>query len=217
SERLEVDAMARTFVVVRETIARESDLDDAAGEINESDRIRLDWRLFLRPPIRGSKRVHSERVLDVRQDQLLMLLLVMEAHLDERASLLHLRGRLAMLEKTRDRLVDVPAIGAHLIDGGPRQSAPPSSLELRAEALVVGIEEAPVAGVKRLIVPNVTFENERLEEPHRVREVPPGRARVGQALDHLILDRERRREIESPRAYREVVIESARERSPPGK
>src|SRR5690606_41327825 len=68
SERLEVDAMARTFVVVRETIARESDLDDAAGEIDESDRIRLDWSLFLRPPIRGSKRVHSERVLDVRQD-----------------------------------------------------------------------------------------------------------------------------------------------------
>src|SRR5690606_39141305 len=42
SERLEVDAMARSFVVVRETIARESDLDDAAGAIDESDRIRLD-------------------------------------------------------------------------------------------------------------------------------------------------------------------------------
>ena len=104
-----------------------------------------------RRPVGRVQRVDGEHVLDVHEQQLLVLLLVVQAELDE--------ARWARVERRRRRAcghggVDVPAVVADLLDGaGPAQQAALGAgvpgarlLVVRVEQVVVARVEGPVAG-----------------------------------------------------------------------
>ena len=85
-ERLEPDAMARPFVVEGESIAGMANLHQPALEVDPAGaacRLRRPAPRCQRR-IGRMKRIEGQQMLGVHQQQLLMLLFVMQAELDER-------------------------------------------------------------------------------------------------------------------------------------
>ena len=70
-----------------------------------------------------------------------------------------------------------------------------------ADRVVVRVEEHAERGMKGLALRIAPGENERLEEPRGVREMPLRRARLGHRLDRAILGGERSDEGERLRAH----------------
>ena len=139
------------------------------------------------------QRVFREERENVGQQQLLMLLLVMHAEFEKWRDvrvLLRARG-----EDFAQALVDMRAIGEHFLDGRAREQAALGTRMTRPLALVIGIEEVGKALVEGTKARHAR-EDERLEEPRRMREVPLRRARVIHGLDRLVLGREQRGEID---------------------
>jgi hypothetical protein len=60
----------------------------------------------------------------------------------------------------------------------------------RPDRFVVGIEDEAERLIEYAIVPGVWNQNERLEEPRRVRAMPLGRAGIRHGLDRLVLSGE---------------------------
>ena len=85
-------------------------------------------------------------VKDVGQHQFLMLLLVVEADLDQRrdGAQLVVTG---FTEEFHHRRIDVTAIGRDLVGGGPGQIAAPVPGVTGSGADVIGIEQEGVVGV----------------------------------------------------------------------
>ena len=71
-----------------------------------------------------------------------------------------------------------------------------------ADGVVVGIEEHPEPRVERPVAGDVALENEGLEKPRRVREMPLHRARVGHRLQRAVLGGQRSRQLEGRCACR---------------
>ena len=139
----------------------------------------------------GWNRVLRERVQDVRQHQFLMLLLVVEADLDQR------RDRLqcvvaGLLKEFHHCGVDMPAVGGDFLNAGAGQMAALVAGVPRSGADIVGIEQEGVVGVKRLVSPTVLAEQELLEEPGGMGAVPFRRAGVRHRLDQLVFRRQGR-------------------------
>jgi hypothetical protein len=185
-ERLREDLVAGSFVVEREPGAVVTDRVEAAFEPEEPQRRRGDRRGRGALPVAGPQRIQREEVLQVGQHQLLVLLLVVEPELE--------RGRRLAVEQARDSAVDVRAVLEDFPEVGSRHLPAHRPGHALADRVVVGIEEeiearveAPVAGVR-------AGEDERLEEPAGVREVPPDRARVRHRLGRAVLGRERFRD-----------------------
>src|SRR5262244_373650 len=125
-------------------------------------------------------------VEDVGEDELLMLLLVMEADLEDAHHLGQLRivdageqalySRVDMGAKRGDalavRLRDEPALG-------PRMARPSRH--------IVRVEEIGEALIEDAIAGEMRQQEKLLEEPGRMRAVPLGRAGIGHRLHHLIL------------------------------
>src|SRR6267143_4978179 len=113
-ELIEPDTMARLLVIEGEIATRVPELAQAAFETDPS-RIacadRSERPLLL---IRGLLRIAREQVLQVREDELLMLLLVMQAQLDQPSDW---RRSLCGEDGAHGR-VDVIAIGEHLLEAG---------------------------------------------------------------------------------------------------
>jgi len=61
---------------------------------------------------------------------------------------------------------------------------------VRPDRLIVGIEDEAERLVENAIAPGVGNQNERFEEPRRVRAMPLGRAGIRHGLDGLVLSRE---------------------------
>src|SRR4051812_5730685 len=118
-------------------------------------------------------------MLDVGEHQLLVLLLVMEAELDDVT-------RLVELGHAR---IDVRAVLHHFLDGGTGQKAARGAIPARADGVVVRVEEERVARIEGLVAV-ARGEHEGLEEPGGVREMPLERAAVRHRLRHEILDGE---------------------------
>jgi hypothetical protein len=133
-------------------------------------------------------------VLDVGQQQLLVLLLVVQAQRDQR---LHLGIARAGLEQGQHRVVDVGSVALHVDERRPRDQASAGARMLLSHTLVVAVEENPEGRIERLVGGRVALEQEGLEEPGDVGEVPLGRARVGHRLHLAVLGRERRRKVEA--------------------
>ena len=73
---------------------------------------------------------------DVREEQLLVLLLMVDAELDEIE-----RGRRKRRQRPLQRRVDMTAIGAHLVERRPAEHAAPGTCVARAFALVIAVEQ----------------------------------------------------------------------------
>ena len=151
--------MPRQLVVETEAAAGVADLGEPAGEFAGTRAARR-AALAAGPGaarISRLQRIAREQVLDVGEQQLLMLLLVMQADRDD---LLQLRRQRVALQQALHLLVHVRAIGPHLFDGRPRQQAALGAAVPRPDGFVVGIEE---------------IAERRIEEPCSPRAPPAAR------------------------------------------
>ena len=184
-ERPQPDAMPRGLVVEAEAGPRRTDLHEALREVDERRRPRRARRAVEVVPVRGTQRVRAEGELQVRDDQLLVLLLVVQAEFDAGANLV-----VAAREQRPHGLVHVRPVGVHLLHGRPRQRAALRPRERLADAVVVGVEERLEALGERPVPLPEGLEQEGLEEPGGVREVPLGRARVVHRLHAVVVHRQ---------------------------
>ena len=77
--------MARRLIVERETSAVVADLGDSFGELDPCQGLRVgrDIRSLCEGAYAGFKRIARKHVQDIGEDQFLMLLLVIQAQLDQ--------------------------------------------------------------------------------------------------------------------------------------
>jgi hypothetical protein len=125
-------------------------------------------------------------VQDVGQHQFLVLLLVIEADLDQRGEL-----RQALLVGSLEELdhggIDMPAIGADLVCARTGQVAALVAGVPGTCADVIGIKQKRVVGVEGLVAHAVLAEQELLEKPGGMGAMPFGRTGVRHRLDQLVL------------------------------
>ena len=113
---------------------------------------------------------------DVGEDELLVLLLVRDAEPHDRLD--GPPGFAGRVEhEVDDASVDGRPVPRYLVARRPRQDAALGARMTRARGLVVRVEEPAEAGLDRR--DTVRCEDERLEEPRRVRAVPLGRLAAG--------------------------------------
>ena len=142
-------------------------------------------------PVGGAKRVAGQHVLYVHQQQFLMLLLMIEPELDQLAG----RGPGIdgkRVEQPAHRPVHMGAIGDDLGDLRPGQQAAVGTRMPLAHALVIGIEQISESRIEGLVARQVRREDESLEEPGDVSQMPLGGTHVRHRLDLLVLRRKRR-------------------------
>ena len=176
--------MTRPLVVEREAVGARPDLDDAAIVRRVRQR-RRDQALAhdVGAAICRPRRLRAEPVLDVGEDQLLMLLLVLEAELDDA------RVGTILDDRVQHAAIDLGAIRVHVGQRRPRYQAATFAPRARAGRLVVAVEQERVLGGDRRDAE--WREHERLEEPRRVREVPLRGARIGHRLQLRVFRRQR--------------------------
>ena len=134
--------------------------------------------------VRGLERIEREQVLQVREDQFLMLLLVVQAELDE---IERFHRQRAAGEQRAHALVHVRAVAQHLVETRAREHPALRPRILLADAVVIRVEEETERGIEGPVRRVAALEHEGLEEPGGVREVPLHRARVRHGLQRAIL------------------------------
>ncbi|MNP16199.1 hypothetical protein D3C76_1085860 [compost metagenome] len=198
--------MARRLAIEGETVAAVADALHAAGEAMPAQRRGRDRRRRRQvAAIDRVQRVLREDVLDVHEQQLLVLLLVLQAQLDAARDLPRVLGR-RRGEQFAHGPVDMRAEGHHLGHPGSRDQPPPRAGEGRAVGFVVGVEQVVVERFRRAVAGQEGLEDEGLEEPGDMRQVPFRRADVGHALDHMVLGAERGADRLAGRAYALVAL-----------
>ncbi len=135
----------------------------------------------------GVEGVGEEGVLDVGGDEFQVLLLVLEAE-DDAAGGFVFDG---MLEEAVDGGVDVGAIGEDGVEGRAGEGGAELFLGHVAEGVVVAVEEPAEVGMEGLVAGDELAEDEGLEEPAGVGEVPFDGAGLGTGLDHQVFGGER--------------------------
>ena len=185
--------MARTLVVETEAAPTgprfEADLGDPAVETNPLGRTWIRSRCVVALVIGRREPVVGQEVLAVHQDQFLMLLLMVDAELDECCDLLGGQSARRLNQLGRG-LVDVLAVTADFGRPGAGHHPPPGPGVTIADSLVVAVEQVVEVRVVGL-VGAVWGEEEGLEEPGRVGPVPLRGARVRHRLNRLVLGRKR--------------------------
>ena len=191
---LDVDGVTRRLVVEDEGGGRgwvrgDADLDEAGVEVDPFDG-RSDG--FVLPlgggfEVGGVERVGEEGVLDVGGDELLMLLLVLEAEGDAAGGFVF-EG---MLEEAGHRGIDVGAVGEDGVEGRTGEGGAELLLGHVAEGVVVAVEEPVEVGVEGFVGGDELAENEGLEEPAGVGEVPLDGTGLGTGLHHEVFRGER--------------------------
>ncbi len=147
---------------------------------------------WLRVAISRAQRILGKQRKDIRQHQLLVLLLVMDAGFDQRKGFM----RQSLLQEPPQMLVDMAAIGPHLFNRGPREQTALRSRMPGAKALVIGIETIGKALVETFVTAQKALQHQLFEKPCCVGEMPLGWACVLVGLDNLILHRKRLGDIE---------------------
>ena len=140
--------------------------------------------------IRRPQRIAPECVLDVSDNQLLVLLLMVQAQ-DNQFS-----RRLgdSWLKKFEHVLVHMGAIFAHLVQAGTGKGIAQRFVRLLPHSVVIGIKEIAEALIKGAIAGEMCGKNKRLKEPTGMRQMPFGRAGLQTRLHHLVFRAERRRQ-----------------------
>jgi hypothetical protein len=126
--------------------------------------------------------VGEEGVLDVGGGELQVLLLVLEAEDD--AALGFVFGHVG--EEALDGGVDVAAIAEDLVEGRAGERGAELLFGHLAEGAVVGVEEPMEVRVEGLVVGDEFGEDEGLEEPGGVGEMPLDGRGFGAGLDHHV-------------------------------
>ncbi len=137
------------------------------------------------------QRVGEEGVLDVGGDELLVLLLVLEAEGDAAGGFVFEW----VLEEAVHGGVDVGAVGEDGVERRAGEGGAELLLGHVAEGVVVAVEEPVEVGVEGLVGGDELAEDEGLEEPAGVGEVPFDGAGLGTGLDHHVFGGEGATEI----------------------
>lgn len=135
------------------------------------------------------KRVQTERVLQVGRDQFLVLLFVMRSQKDE-AGYLDRELFVDFAEESGHPGVNMGAVGVDFGDGWAAQQAPARAEYAVADGVVVGVEEKAEPVVEDPIAGGVRSEDESLEEPGGMGEVPFHGAGIGHGLQEIVLGSE---------------------------
>ena len=185
-DRADQGAVRRLFIVEMETVVGMPDGVDALVEGDPFLSRALRRREAPRRIVGRRDRVLRKGVQDVGQHQFLMLLLVVEADLDQRRQL----GEALLaggLEELDHGGIDMPAIGGDFVGARAGEVAALVAGVPGTGADIIGIEQKRVVGVEGLVALAVLAEQELLEEPGGMGAVPFGRAGVRHRLDQLVL------------------------------
>jgi len=186
--------MSRAFIVVGETRAIMTNLDNFFIEIDEANR-----RGF-----RGSdvdvgfakdriERILREDMLDICDEQFLVLLLMMNAENQNRFNLIE-KLFVSIGKKIGDVRIDRRAIAPRFFYGGARDQTPQIAPVHVTGRIIIGIEEVGVLRNFRAINRKEFFQDKRLEKPGGMGKVPFGRADVRHRLYDTIFGLEIRAE-----------------------
>ena len=135
------------------------------------------------------ERVLGKDMFDVGDEQLLMLLLVMNAENQDRFDFIQ-KLFVGLGNEIVDMFINGRTITMGFVNCRARdQSAQVAPMHV-AGGVVVGIEEISVLRVLAAITADPLFENESLKKPRRMGEMPFCRAYVGHRLHDAILGRE---------------------------
>ena len=199
----------RPLVVIGEGVAIVADRHGAAAKINPAHRRH---RMNGGDRGRGVTREHwvtEESMLDVGKNQFLMLLLMIEAQINQRRYG-GPRGVVRCLEEIGYRFIDVAPVSYHLGDGRPRYQASLGSGMARPERVVIGIKQERIATVNGLIACIETLQDEGLEKPRGMAEVPFRGTGVGHRLHTLVLGAKARGELLGKTTDRGIVLQERR-------
>ncbi len=182
--------MTRGLIVEGEAGTGVADLHDPAVEDAELRRrdgscFQVEDALPARQ-IGGLQPVLRQQVEHVGEEQLLMLLLVGEPQHHQGGKV---RIRSGIGQQGVHGGVDMVAVGHHLRGAGTGDHSPRSARLSIAQGLVIGVEQVLERRIERFAPPRQ--EQEGLEEPGRVSQMPLGRARVRHRLGAHVLGRQR--------------------------
>ncbi len=161
-----------------------ADFEEAAGAVDPGERRRIGERDRRGRAVGRVERIVRQEMQQVRQQQFLVLHLVVTAEFDQR------ERRRPALHQAGDGVADRGAIARHLGDRRPADQAAAGALVARADLHIVGIEQEAEALVGRRVVRRMGLQHEFLEEPGRMRQMPLDRTRVLHGLGDHVLDRE---------------------------
>ena len=181
--------VSRQLVVEAETVARVADLDQPAFDVDPPEVVGL-AHLARATGVHRLQGIAGQHVLDVHEEQLLVLLLVVEAELERGRELLE-GATVEGGHEVAHPVVDLPAVDPDVVGPRPGDEAALGARVASAEGLVVAVEEEPVLVLERREVALVLGEHEGLEEPRHVGAVPLGGRHVRHRLDGLVLRRQR--------------------------
>ncbi|GAC1645787.1 MAG: hypothetical protein NVS9B15_03500 [Acidobacteriaceae bacterium] len=121
-----------------------------------------------------------------------MLLFVMDAEGDERFDL-----RCGVVgEEIGNVAVHVGAVVHNLLLRRPGEKSSAGAIRVFANLFVVGVEDPDEVFIERLVYRQMRTQQECLEEPGGMCEMPFDRASVGHGLKHLVFGAERRGKCE---------------------
>ncbi len=194
-ERLEELPVTRPFVVEGEAVERVAgprmpDPGDAFREGHPLERRHRGGRHWFAGSVDRGEGVLREDVLDVHQHELLVLLLMVQPQGHARRRLQQSRP-VEPIEQRQHVLIDVSAVRVCLLDRGPRDQAALGSAVPRPHRVVVGVEQVREPGVVGGVLRIGPGEQECLEEPAHVGDMPLGGADVRHGLDDVIFGDER--------------------------
>ncbi|MNT12529.1 hypothetical protein D3C72_1474600 [compost metagenome] len=193
--------MARPLVVEGEALAVVADVHQPAGQADEAARA-IAAGLAPAFVVGRAQGGTAEQMEQVHQQQFLVLLLMGKAELHQGNRLV---GGIA--QQHLHMLVHMAPVGQHPRQGRPGQQPPLRAWLAWPEGLVVGVEEIGEAGVEDGVAGQPLAQQEGLEEPGRVGQVPLGGAGIGHGLHHHVLFAEGSHQRFAVAAYVQVLVE----------
>ena len=183
-ERRHIGRVARGFVVKRKFAVQrgvKAMFDQAAVIGMPAQRLGRGARQRPVPGVGRVLRVERQRMLDVGQQQFLVLLLMVQAQVDELRQFRAL-GIPGPGNDVKHARIDLRPVGQHFIERRAADQAPLRARILVAHAVVVAVEQDAKTGVKGLELALEAFQYEGFKKPGQVRQMPFGRAGVGHGL-----------------------------------
>ncbi len=175
------DAVARAFVVEGEAFVGMADVGQTSGKTHPAHRLRVlrcghgAGRGAGHGAIRGVQRVLRKQMQQIGEQQFLMLLLVVQPKFEQ-------RSWSGLARQTLQRRIDMSAKGQNLFERRPGEQAALRARVARADGFVIRVEEIAEGRIEHAVARQMRREDELLEKPGGVRQMPFGRTGVGHGL-----------------------------------